>query len=74
MMEGFLKAILQFEYLTILLTVCDLHIVPMLNPDGVIVGNSRTNLSGVDINRRWGDDVLNEKLMPEVSALKNHMK
>jgi murein tripeptide amidase MpaA len=25
----------------------------MLNPDGVIHGNSRTNLIGYDINRNW---------------------
>jgi hypothetical protein len=27
--------------------------VPMLNPDGVIYGNYRCNLLGVDLNRRW---------------------
>lgn len=26
-------------------------IIPMMNPDGVIYGNSRCNLAGVDINR-----------------------
>jgi murein tripeptide amidase MpaA len=25
----------------------------MVNPDGVEVGNYRTNLSGFDLNRRW---------------------
>lgn len=25
----------------------------MVNPDGVVHGNSRLNLQGVDINRQW---------------------
>ena len=29
-------------------------LVPALNPDGVVVGNQRVNLSGADLNRRWG--------------------
>ncbi len=28
-------------------------IVPMLNPDGVIYGNYRCSLVGVDLNRKW---------------------
>jgi len=28
-------------------------IVPMLNPDGVIIGNTRCSLAGVDLNRVW---------------------
>jgi murein tripeptide amidase MpaA len=28
-------------------------IVPMLNIDGVVVGNYRCNLSGSDLNRQW---------------------
>lgn len=28
-------------------------IVPMLNPDGVIVGNYRCSLFGADLNRQW---------------------
>ncbi|RWS11437.1 cytosolic carboxypeptidase 1-like isoform X1, partial [Dinothrombium tinctorium] len=28
-------------------------IVPMMNPDGVVNGNSRTSLSGDDLNRQW---------------------
>lgn len=25
----------------------------MVNPDGVIYGNSRCNLAGLDLNRQW---------------------
>jgi murein tripeptide amidase MpaA len=32
----------------------------MINPDGVIHGNSRTNLMGYDLNRTWG------KFMPMI--------
>jgi hypothetical protein len=27
----------------------------MLNPDGVIFGNQRTDLAGYDMNRRWSE-------------------
>jgi len=27
--------------------------VPIVNPDGVIMGNYRTSLEGYDINRKW---------------------
>ena len=30
-------------------------IIPMLNPDGVILGNYRCNLNGYDLNRMWID-------------------
>lgn len=28
-------------------------LIPMVNPDGVIHGNSRCNFSGLDLNRQW---------------------
>ena len=31
------------------------RIVPMLNPDGVVYGNTRTSLLGADLNRRWSN-------------------
>ena len=39
-------------------------IVPMLNPDGVIKGNSRCSLASVDLNRCWIDP--NKALHPTI--------
>ena len=39
-------------------------IVPMINVDGVICGNTRTSLSGCDLNRRWSNP--NIILHPEI--------
>jgi murein tripeptide amidase MpaA len=38
-------------------------IIPMLNPDGVIVGNYRCSLAGVDLNRQWVGS--SSKMYPE---------
>ena len=32
-----------------------IYVVPMLNIDGVVHGNQRTNLAGFDLNRKWSD-------------------
>merc|ERR1711948_110675 len=39
--------------------------VPMLNPDGVASGRTRTNLDGIDLNRHHHDD-----LAPETRGLR----
>ena len=39
-------------------------IIPMINVDGVICGNTRTSLSGCDLNRRWIDPTI--ILHPEI--------
>lgn len=39
-------------------------IVPMLNPDGVIAGNSRGDLIGNDLNRCFNAKNLDPKLVP----------
>ena len=46
-----------------------IKIIPMVNIDGVICGNSRTSLAGCDLNRRWENpDIL---LHPEIYHLKD---
>lgn len=40
--EGFVRSLLNvanLEQVVQLLTLCEIHIIPMLNPDGVISGN-----------------------------------
>ncbi len=29
------------------------YIIPIVNPEGVILGNYRTNINGYDLNRNW---------------------
>eukprot|EP00520_Triparma_pacifica_P000822 CAMPEP_0118659890 /NCGR_PEP_ID=MMETSP0785-20121206/15364_1 /TAXON_ID=91992 /ORGANISM="Bolidomonas pacifica, Strain CCMP 1866" /LENGTH=911 /DNA_ID=CAMNT_0006553047 /DNA_START=180 /DNA_END=2911 /DNA_ORIENTATION=- len=43
-------------------------VVPMLNPDGVINGNYRCSLAGVDLNRRW--DKPDRYLHPTITSCK----
>lgn len=47
-------------------------IVPMMNPDGVINGNYRCGLAGVDLNRRWKKP--SPKLHPTVYHCKKLIK
>jgi len=44
-------------------------IVPMLNPDGVIVGNYRCSLAGQDLNRLW--DEPSRKMHPTIFFTKS---
>jgi hypothetical protein len=44
----------------------------MLNVDGVMVGNYRTNLYGYDLNRYWHTD--NQLKIPEVLYFKKFIK
>ena len=45
------------------------YIFPMMNPDGVVVGNSRTSFAGCDLNRRWSKP--NEIIHPEIFQTKS---
>lgn len=47
-------------------------IVPMVNPDGVFLGNNRCNLIGQDLNRCW--NVATEFSHPTIVAVKNLLK
>ena len=47
-------------------------IIPMLNPDGVINGNYRCSLSGVDLNRRWNKPSV--RIHPEIFHTKHFIE
>ena len=44
-------------------------IIPMLNADGVIIGNYRCSLAAYDLNRQWSDP--KKILHPEIYLVKN---
>ncbi|OMJ89318.1 hypothetical protein SteCoe_8521 [Stentor coeruleus] len=44
-------------------------VIPMCNPDGVVIGNSRTGLSGDDLNRCYLNP--SEKFHPEAKLIKD---
>ena len=46
-------------------------LVPCLNPDGVISGNYRNSIAGVDLNRQWINP--DEEFHPEIYHLKQHL-
>eukprot|EP00929_Paragymnodinium_shiwhaense_P061265 TRINITY_DN30592_c0_g3_i1.p1 TRINITY_DN30592_c0_g3~~TRINITY_DN30592_c0_g3_i1.p1 ORF type:complete len:1083 (-),score=246.15 TRINITY_DN30592_c0_g3_i1:584-3832(-) len=47
------------------------HVIPMLNTDGVVLGNSRCNAAGSDLNRSWSAPGVDNA--EEVRALKAHI-
>ncbi|KAI8613263.1 hypothetical protein BC830DRAFT_1170401 [Chytriomyces sp. MP71] len=48
-----------------------IKIVPMINPDGVIIGNYRCNLTGYDLNRQWTgtNNPRATQVIPEICAM-----
>lgn len=44
----------------------------MMNPDGVVCGNYRSSVSGVDLNRQW--IMPDEQFHPEVYYIKQYIK
>ena len=51
-LQGFLKFILSdSKQAQVLRTLYIFRVVPCLNPDGVVCGNYRSSLAGMDLNR-----------------------
>jgi len=68
-MKGVLEFLLSEEAEAVLLRRHFVFkIVPMINVDGVIHGNYRTSLAGIDLNRTWKRPT--PTLFPETHALK----
>ena len=72
-MEGFLDFIVSNEKeAKALRDTFVFKVVPMLNPDGVIVGNYRTSLAGLDLNRQW--QTPDRQQAVEIHAMKQMIK
>lgn len=53
-MDGIIEELTKSQSsVTQLLENYIIKLVPMVNPDGVIIGNSRCNINGFDLNRQW---------------------
>jgi murein tripeptide amidase MpaA len=54
-MEGLINSLVYMstEHSVELLKKYIFKIIPMFNVDGVIYGNSRCDISGSDVNRKW---------------------
>ncbi len=48
---------------------CVVHVLPMLNPDGVALQAARVNANGVDLESNWGADTPEK----EVAILRRHL-
>ncbi|OQR98735.1 hypothetical protein ACHHYP_08151 [Achlya hypogyna] len=68
-LHGIMEFLTGFSEEAILLRKCYIFkIIPMLNPDGVIHGNYRCSLAGIDLNRRWSQP--SELYHPTIHAAK----
>lgn len=72
-MEGLIQFLLSDdEVARVLRDRFVFKIVPMINPDGVIVGNYRCSLSGHDLNRQY--PAPSAKMSPEIYAIKQMLR
>lgn len=51
--EGIIDILMENGEVDYLKKNIDFYVFPMINMDGVLYGNYRTNLSGTDLNRIW---------------------
>lgn len=71
--QGFLEFLLgSHPIATILRESFVFKIIPMINPDGVFLGNNRCNLIGQDLNRAW--NIATQFSHPTIVATKNMLK
>lgn len=49
------KASMRSEACDCMMQAYVFKVVPMLNPDGVVLGNHRCGVAGLDLNRQWID-------------------
>uniref|UniRef100_A0A8D0EYH2 Peptidase M14 domain-containing protein n=1 Tax=Strix occidentalis caurina TaxID=311401 RepID=A0A8D0EYH2_STROC len=72
-MKGFLDYILgDSDKAQLLRENFVFKVVPMLNPDGVIVGNHRCSLTGQDLNCKYGSNM--KKFYPSIWYTRNMIK
>lgn len=69
MMEGFINKLSENNYNDFI----SWYVIPMVNIDGVILGNNRTGILGHDFNRNWEYDEASSskinKLFPETQSI-----
>lgn len=71
--QGFLEFLLSSHPIAIILRENFVFkVVPMMNPDGVFLGNNRCNLIGQDLNRAW--NIATEFSHPTIVATKSMLK
>lgn len=70
-MEGFINQLVYLNdtFSMDLMKKYIFKIIPMVNIDGVMYGNSRCDITGSDTNRKWTRNP-NSPLYPVISAIK----
>ena len=52
-LDGVIEGLLSTTEFEALKKEFVIYLIPMVNPDGVVFGSYRANLSGSDLNRKW---------------------